>query len=123
VTPQFINFMKASRPSAISTYVMSTFPASFSAERNFKTAAQHFGASCAGAELITSSVGPIPCNLPVTGEGTFNTTSPRTGLQWTARLNHHFNGNNDRIFDTFNRTTVHNVLFGTDDVYSACNTT
>src|SRR5437773_10573028 len=51
VTPQFINFMKASRSSAISTYVMSTFPASFSAGRNFKTAAQHLGASCAGAEL------------------------------------------------------------------------
>ena len=122
VTPQFINFMKASRPSAISTYVMSTFPASFSAERNFKTAAQHLGASCAGAELIASSVGPIPCNLPVTGEGTFNTTSPRTGLQWTARLDHYFNGNNDRIYASFNRTTVDKVLFGTPDVYPAFNT-
>jgi len=122
VTPQFIDFMKRSRPNNISTYVMSTFPASFSAERNFQTAAQHLGAACAGSELIASPVGQIPCNLPVTGEGTFNTTSPRKGLQYTGRLDHYFNGNKDRVYGSFNRTTVDKVLFGVPDVYPDFNT-
>ena len=92
VTPQFIDFMKQSRPNNVSTYVMSTFPASFSAERNFLTAGALLGSSCSGSGAIDSPVGAIPCNLPVTGEGTFNTTSPREGLQWTARVDHHLNG-------------------------------
>lgn len=122
LTPQFINFMKQNRPNNVSTYVMSTFPASFSAERNFKTAATLLGAGCAGSEVISSPVGPIPCNLPVTGEGTFNTTSPRKGLQWTVRGDHHLNSGKDRVFGSFNRTTVDKVLFGTPDVYPDFNT-
>jgi Carboxypeptidase regulatory-like domain len=122
VTPQFINFMKQNRPNNVSTYVMSTFPASFSAERNFKTAAQLLSAGCSGSEAIASPVGAIPCNLPVTGEGTFNTTSPREGLQWTARGDHHMNGGKDRIYGSFNRTSVDKVLFGTPDVYPDFNT-
>jgi len=111
VTPQFINFMKGSRPNNISTMVMSTFPASFTADRNFQTAGQLLGSSCSGATPITSPVGTIPCNLPVTGEGTFNTTSPRKGFQWTGRVDHYLNGGKDRIFGSFNRTTVDKVLF------------
>ena len=122
VTPQFINFMKQNRPNNVSTYVMSTFPASFTAERNFQTAGALLNAGCSGSQMIGSPVGPIPCDLPVTGEGTFNTTSPRKGLQWTARGDHYFNGNKDRIFASFNRTTVDKVLFGTPDVYPDFNT-
>jgi hypothetical protein len=122
VTPQFIQLMKANRPNAISTYVMSTFPASFSADRNFKTAGALLGAGCSGSGAISSPVGPIPCDLPVTGEGTFNTTSPREGLQWTVRGDHYFNGNKDRVFGSFNRTSVDKVLFGTPDVYPDFNT-
>jgi len=122
VTPQFINFMKQSRPNNVSTYVMSTFPASFGADRNFKTAGQLLNASCSGSATISSSVGAIPCDLPVTGEGTFNTTSPRKGLQWTLRGDHYFNGNKDRIFGSFNRTNVDKVLFGVPDVYPDFNT-
>ena len=42
----------------------------------------------AAAEPIDSPIGPVPCNLPVTGEGTWNETSPRNGFQWTARMDH-----------------------------------
>jgi len=122
VTPQFIDFMQQSRPNNVSTYVMSTFPASFSAERNFLTAGQLLGSSCSGSGAIDSPVGAIPCNLPVTGEGTFNTTSPRKGLQWTGRVDHHMNDAKDRIYGAINRTTVDKVLFGTPDVYPDFNT-
>ena len=122
LTPQFIQFMKANRPNSVSTYVMNTFPASFSADRNFKTAADLLGAACSGNTAISSPVGSIPCNLPVTGEGTFNTTSPRKGLQWTLRGDHYMNGNRDRVFGSFNRTSVDKVLFGTPDVYPDFNT-
>ncbi len=122
VTPQFIDFMQQSRPGNVSTYVMNTFPASFSAERNFLTAGQLLNSSCSGGTAITSPVGNIPCNLPVTGEGTFNTTSPRKGLQWTARVDHHLNESKDRIYGAINRTTVDKVLFGTPDVYPDFNT-
>jgi hypothetical protein len=122
LTPQFIQFMKANRPNNISTYVMNTFPASFSADRNFKTAGSLLGSNCAGSTSISSPVGAIPCNLPVTGEGTFNTTSPRKGLQWTLRGDHYFNQNKDRVFASFNRTNVDKVLFGTPDVYPDFNT-
>jgi hypothetical protein len=122
VTPQFIQFMEQSRPNNISSYVMKTFPASFSAERNFLTAGELLSTSCAGSELITSPVGAIPCNLAVTGEGTFSTTSPRKGFQWTARGDHYFNDIKDRVFASFNRTTVDKVLFGTPDVYPDFNT-
>ncbi len=58
----------------------------------------------------------------MTGEGTFNTTSPRRGLQWTGRLDHYLNGMKDRIYGSFNRTTVDKVLFGVPDVYPDFNT-
>ena len=48
VTPDFITFMKQNRPTSPSTYVMSTFPASFTADRNFLTAGQLLGSTCSG---------------------------------------------------------------------------
>lgn len=122
VTPEFIRFMETSRPNNTSTYVMKTFPASFAAERNFRTAADHLNASCAGSALIASPVGPIPCNLPVTGEGTFNITSPRRGLQWTGRVDHYLNDGKDRVYGSFNRTAVENLRPPQPDVYSLFNT-
>lgn len=122
LTQQFKDFMRTSRPNNTSTFVMNTFQPSFTAERNFLTAGQMLSTACAGSEAITSPVGAIPCNLPVTGEGTFNTTSPRRGLQWTGRVDHYLNGMKDRIYGSFNRTTVDKVLFGTPDVYPDFNT-
>ena len=88
LTPQFIQFMQQARPNNISTRIARDFPASFTPDRNFRTAGQILGASCSGATPIDSPIGPVPCNLPVTGEGTWNETSPRNGFQWTARVDH-----------------------------------
>jgi len=117
ITPDFAAFMKQNRPNAVSTYIMNTFPAKFTPDRSFKTAGQLLGASCSGSTLISSPVGAIPCNLNVTGVGTWNDTSPRNGLQWTGRVDHYMNGGKDRIYGSFNRTTTDKVGFGEPSVY------
>ena len=119
ITPDFARFMQQSRPNNVSTYVMNTFPASFTPDRNFRTAGSLLNAACSGSESIPSSVGPIPCNLPVIGVGTWNDTSPRNGLQWTARVDHNFNGGKDRLYGSINRTTTDKVGFGEPSVYPA----
>ena len=117
LTPQFIQFMQQQRPNNLSTRVARDFPASLTPDRNFRTAGQILNASCSGSTAIDSPIGPIACNLPVTGEGIWNETSPRKGFQWTARLDHNFNGGKDRIYASFNRTTTDKVGFGTPEVY------
>lgn len=116
VTPEFVRFMEQSRPNNISTYIMSNFPASFTPDRSFKTAGEHLGLTCSGGGLVPSPVGSIPCNLPVTGIGTWNETSPRNGLQLTGRLDHHFSAN-DRVYLSFNHTSTDKVGFGEPSVY------
>ncbi|HUG52278.1 MAG TPA: carboxypeptidase regulatory-like domain-containing protein [Vicinamibacteria bacterium] len=117
LTPQFIQFMQQARPNNISTRIARDFPASFTPDRNFRTAGQILGAACSGATPIASPVGAIPCNFPVTGQGIWNETSPRNGFQWTARVDHHFNSGKDRLYAAFNRTTTDKVGFGEPQVY------
>jgi hypothetical protein len=116
LTPEFIRFMEQARPNNVSTYIASSFPASFSPDRNFRTAGQHLGVACSGGTLIQSPIGPVPCNLPVTGEGTWNETSPRNGFQWTGRLDYHLS-DKDRLYGSVSRTTTDKVGFGTPEVY------
>jgi hypothetical protein len=119
ITPAFARFMQTNRPNNVSTYVLNSFPASFEPDRNFLTAGQALGSSCSGATPISSPVGEIACNFPIRGEGTWNETSPRNGLQWTARVDHHFNEGRDRLYGSFNRTTTDKVGFGEPSVYPA----
>jgi hypothetical protein len=109
LTDEFKRFMQQARPNNISTQIARDFPASFTPDRNFRTAGQLLSSSCTGATLIDSPIGPVPCNLRVTGEGTWNETSPRNGFQWTARVDHHFNQGRDRLYASFNRTTTEKV--------------
>ena len=74
------------------------------------------------SDPITTEVGSIPCNLPVTGVGSFATGLPRNGFQYTVRVDHSMNNNKDRFFGSFNSTTLHQVLFGAPFVYPAFNT-
>jgi carboxypeptidase family protein len=72
LTPQFIQFMQQARPNNISTRIARDFPASFTPDRSFRTAGQILGSACSGSTLIDSAMGPVPCNLAVTGIGTWN---------------------------------------------------
>jgi hypothetical protein len=117
LTPDFISFMEHNNPNNTSTYIMQNYPSIFTPDRNFKTAADLLGVPCSGATPISSPVGAIPCNLPVTGVGNYSNTLPRNGFQWSARLDHHFNNGNDRIYASFNRMTLNQILFGSPFVY------
>jgi len=118
LTPQFIQLMQQLRPNNISTRIAKDFPASFTPDRNFRTAGQILGVSCSGDTPINTPIGPVPCNFQATGNGIWNETSPRNGFQWTVRVDHHFSGK-DRIYASFNRTTTDKVGFGAPEVYPA----
>jgi hypothetical protein len=119
LTPQFIQLMQERRPSGIASGIVKNFPASFSPDRNFRTAGQILGSSCTGSTPIDTPIGPVACDFAATGSGIWNETSPRNGFQWTARLDHHFRQGKDRIYASFNRTTTDKVGFGTPEVYPA----
>jgi hypothetical protein len=119
LTPQFVSLMQERRPSNIATRIARDFPASFTPDRNFRTAGQILGSSCTGSTPIDTPIGPVPCDFQATGSGIWNETSPRNGFQWTARIDHHFREGKDRIYAAFNRTTTDKVGFGTPEVYPA----
>jgi hypothetical protein len=118
LTPQFIQLMQQRRPNGIATGIARDFPASFTPDRNFRTAGQILGSSCTGSQMIDTVIGPVACDFPATGNGIWNETSPRNGFQWTARVDHHFSSR-DRVFASFNRTTTDKVGFGAPEVYPA----
>jgi hypothetical protein len=126
LTPDFIHFMQTNLPNNISTFVAKSFPASITPTANFTTAGTMNGTDCSTlpspSDPIVTEVGSIPCNLNVTGVGSFATGLPRNGFQYTGRLDHSMNNNKDRFFATFNKTTLHQVLFGAPFVYPAFNT-
>ena len=117
LTPQFIQFMQQARPNNASTYIAKTFPSIVTPDRSFRTAGQILGSNCSGSATISSPIGPIACDFPVTGVGNYSNTLPRNGFQWTARIDHHFNEGRDRIYASFNRMTLSQVLFGSPFVY------
>ena len=122
-TPDFISFMQQAHPNSISTQLWTQYPAALQTVRNFKTAGNMTGTDCATqvspSSLIPSPVGPVPCNLGVTGEGDFVTVLPRNGLQWNARIDHNFNNSKDRLYGDFYRTTLDHTLFDAPSVYPA----
>jgi hypothetical protein len=100
-TPQFVDFVAQRFPNNKSALLLKNYPAAFAPYANFRTAGTILGANCASlsspSNLVTSPIGMIPCNLPVTGEGVTPITSPRAGTQWSMRVDHLL-GNNDRLY-------------------------
>jgi hypothetical protein len=109
-TPDFISFLKTNYPSKISTYLLTTFPAAVTPTSNFQTAGSLSGINCSTLATpstpVTTSLGSVPCNLPITGAGLFSVTSPRNGLQWNGRIDHSMRGGNDRLYGNVYRTTL-----------------
>jgi hypothetical protein len=117
VTQDFIDLMKQRFPNNISTFVMSTFRDQLQASTVALTAGQVAGATCTGSTPITTPLGQLPCNFPMTKSGSFEQTLPRDGIQWNARIDHQFNDGKDRIYGNVYRTTNQLVTFGTPSVY------
>jgi hypothetical protein len=122
-TPEFINFMEQNQPDKISTFLWKTYPAAITPTSGFQTAGSILGTDCSTlaspSTPISSEIGPIPCNFNVLGNGNVSTTVPRNGFQWSARIDHMFNGSKDRLYGNFYRTTLYTVLFNSPNVYPA----
>ena len=130
LTPEFMDYVNTNYPDNVSNQVLQTYikpaygPGGVNPNTNIQTAGEVAGSNCTGSTLITpDSMGiSVPCNLPVTGVTNYSATNPRNGFQYTARLDHSFNGDKDRVFMTFNHTDLHQVAFGEPFVYPAFNT-
>ena len=112
-----IDYLKTNLPNNISTKVLTGFPTTFQANRNFTTAGGDLGVSCSGSDAISTPIGTLPCNFPVSGLGDFSNTIFRNGTQWSARIDHNWNDFKDRLYGSFYRTTRQTVEFAAPSVY------
>jgi hypothetical protein len=127
VTPEFINYVSQKYPSNISSFVMKEFPNQLiptgtglvagQVNGNVTTAAGCSSLPGGATSPVLTRIGELPCNFPLTFNGTFAQTLPRDGVQWNVRVDHNFNGGNDRIYGSAARTTNQLVLFGNPSVY------
>ena len=118
VSRQFADLVKQRFPNNISSFLMSEFPDILVGKTVNSTAGSLLG-GCSGSQPISTPVGELPCDFPVTERGSFALTLPRDGIQWTTRIDHNFNGGKDRIYGSIARTTNQQVLFGNPSVYPA----
>jgi hypothetical protein len=132
ITPEFSSFIQQRFPNNISSQVVKDFPNQLTKTGDGLFAGPLAGAvrnvgECAGLSggpgaLVTTPVGQLPCNFPLTFNGTFAETLPRNGLQWFVRADYNFNDGRDRLYGSFARTTLEQVSFGTPSVYPAFTT-
>lgn len=116
-TQQLVNFMQTNVPNNISTGVLTDFPTQFPPTRDFRSAGTILGSSCTGSTLISTPIGQMPCDFPVTGTGDFNTSIFRNGAQVNGRIDHAFNDFKDRLYGSFYRTTRQTVEFAAPSPY------
>jgi len=96
-TPDFVNFVAQKFPNNKSAYLLKSEAAAFAPAQNVRTAGSLLGANCTGSDLITSPIGPIPCNLNVLGDGVTPIPGTRNPYQWSVRGDHMI-GNADRLY-------------------------
>ena len=123
VSPQFISYMEGAYPNNIATYVMKTFPPAAILQGTQITAGSQLGQNCSSLSSpsapITTPIGALPCNFPLTNGATFSSTIPRNGLQWNVRIDDTFNNDKDRIYGNWYRTSRQTVAFASPSVYPA----
>lgn len=98
-TPEFRSWVKSVAPNKLSAFLLDKYPAAFAPYSNLRTAGSILGVNCGSnpSANIATAAGPIPCNLPVMGEGITPITSPREGEQWNLRGDHMI-GSKDRFY-------------------------
>lgn len=140
LAPEFVNFMQTDPnfSSNISTYIATNFPATLIPTGSVDAGHQAGVVGGSGQPADCTALGggnpatpispfpnssaTIPCNTPVIDTGTFATSLPRNGFQYTIRVDHSFNGDKDKIFGSYNHTNLTQVLFGAPFVYPGFNT-
>jgi hypothetical protein len=107
-TPQFVNWAKQNFPNTLGTSLLSDYPVTRAAVVGVtQTAQDFFGSSCGTAETYN-----IPCDLPLIQSGSSKPSPFRNGLQYSARIDTHFNESRDRIYGNFYRTGLDTENFG-----------
>jgi hypothetical protein len=129
ITPEFANIITQRFPNNVSAKLVSSFPSQLTKLSDGTFAGPEAGAvpnvgACSGlpggaSSPVQTAIGAVPCNLPLTFNGSFAQTLPRNGLQWFGRMDYTFHDGRDRIYGSASRTTLDTVRFGTPDVYPA----
>ena len=127
ISPELTSIIQQRFPSNISAKLVKDFPSQLQKLSDGLYAGPVAGvvpnvAACAGlaggaSAQVTTPIGSLPCNLPLTFNGTFAETLPRKGLQWFARVDDTFRGGKDRLYGSVARTTLDQVAFGAPNVY------
>jgi hypothetical protein len=129
ITPEFAQIIEQRYPNNVSTTLLKNFPSQLQRTSNALYAGPAAGAvqNVAGCSALANGpstpvdtpVGQLPCNLPLTFNGTFSDTLPRNGLQWFGRIDYTWNEGKDRLYGSIGRTTLDQVAFGQPNVYPA----
>ncbi len=129
ISPEFANIIQQRLPNSISAKLLKDFPSQLNRLSDGLYAGPVAGVvpnvgacsdlSGGAASTVETPVGPLPCNLPLTFNGTFAQTLPRNGLQWFGRIDHSFHDGKDRLYGSVARTTLDQVAFGAPSVYPA----
>jgi hypothetical protein len=119
ITPELTNYIEQNYPQNISANLVKNFPSQLTKLSDGLTAGQVASSPCSGSTPITTPIGTLPCNFPMTFNGSFAQTLPRNGLQWFGRIDNSFRDGKDRLYGSIGRTTLDTVRFGSPDVYPA----
>lgn len=100
--PQFVNFAKTSFPNTLGTKLLTSYaPSAATTTGVVLTAADVFPGACG-----TAVAANIPCTLPITDSGIFNSSQYMNGDMYNLRLDKYFK--NDRIYGNFYRMDMYN---------------
>ena len=126
ITPQFAQFIQGNYSKNISARLVKNYP-----DQLQKTGDGLFAGPLAGAvksvsdcaslpggagSSVTTPIGSMPCNFPLTFTGTFAQTLPRDGNQWFIRVDYNPT-DKDRLYGSFGRTDLTQTAFGAPQVY------
>ncbi len=127
ISPEFASIIKQRFPNNVASKLVTDFPSQLQKLSDGLFAGPVAGVvpnigACSGLSggagaLVDTPVGQLPCNLPLTFNGTFSDTLPRNGLQWFGRIDHNFHDGKDRLYGSIGRTTLEQVAFGAPNVY------
>jgi hypothetical protein len=129
ISPEFASVIQQRYPNNVASTLVKNFPSQLVKLSDGLYAGPTAGVvpnvgACAGladgpGTMISTAVGQLPCNMPLTFNGTFSDTLPRNGLQWFGRIDHSWHDGKDRLYGSVGRTTLDQVAFGAPNVYPA----
>ena len=127
ISPELTSIIQQRYPNSVAAKLVKDFPSQLQRQSDGLYAGPIAGVvpnvgGCSGlpggaGSLVDTPIGQVPCNLPLTFNGTFSDTLPRNGFQWFARIDSSFRDGKDRLYGSFGKTTLDQVAFGQPNVY------